>query len=635
MKLCARLIAPLLTLALLLTPAMALTPQQAGELLVVYYVDSVPGRVLEQASVEDMLTQLGDPYTVYFTAEEYAAFMNTMRDEQIYGIGVTMQLHAQGVQITEVLPGLGAERAGLKAGDLVTAVEGKTIAGMGIDAIKALISGEEGSTVKLAALRGEASREYTVTRMKIVIPATTTTLIDERIGYIDCRTFGEETLGHFKEGIAANDYQADRWIVDLRSNLGGDTMASVETAATFAGGGNLAYLREKDGRYGVYKPEGGALTLDPAIVLVNEDTASASEIFAAAIRDRQAGIVIGSRTYGKGVAQVLLDESVEPEYFSDGSALKVTAARVFSEGGATTDKVGIIPHLLVPDQYAPDIAYLMAGQSPKGDTSGKLRVDIKWRWYVELEAATEADYLPAFAALLEAVSPSTPLWLGTGGVDGWRRVTAEQVAEECGVTDYAPRGFDDVAESPYANEISTLATYGVVAGSGDGTFRPEATITRAQFCALLAQALRYTSTNTGTFADVPTAAWYADEVEALSNAGLVNGYSDGLFHPDDPMDHQQFMAVLARAARGISMDFYEAQPEDYNEMMSHPALAIYPKWVREDVWLLDGSQVNPIGIGVSLLWESLTDIDPLAPTTRGEAACALYNVLAFSGILPV
>ncbi len=636
MKLRARLAALLLTMALLATPALALTAEQAGQLLNLYYVDKLPGRVLEQTTVEGMLDALGDPYTVYFTPEEYAAFLNSMRDETIYGIGVSMQLHERGVHITEVLPDLGAEKAGLKVGDLITAVDGQEIGGMSIDAIKGLVGGEEGTTVRVTVLRDGAPREYLITRLKIVVPATTTQLIDGHIGYLDCRTFGEETLSHFEKGIKENDYQTDRWIVDLRSNLGGDTMAAVQAAGAFAGGGELAYLRNNEGEYNVYARKEGALTIDPVIVLADEYTASASEIFSAAIRDRQAGIVIGSRTYGKGVAQVLLDESVEPQYFSDGSALKITAARVFSEGGATTDQVGVIPHLLVPDAYAPDVAYLMASSGPKGDTAGKLRVDIRWRWYVDLKTAVQADYRPAFAALLEAIPATTPLWLGTGGADGWRQVTAGEVAEEYGVTGYTTRDFGDTAGSPYAAEISALATYGIAVGDGEQAFRPEETLTRAQFCVLLARALRYTApAGMAVFDDVPVDAWYAGEVAALYQTGLISGYGDGLFHPDEPMDHGQFITILARAAKGIGMRFYQAKPQDYSEMMNHPALAEYPKWARESVWLLDGSQTNPIGMGVSLLWAPLGDIVPAAPTTRGEAACALYNLLSFTGILPV
>lgn len=634
MKILSKIAAIVLTISLLTVSAGALTVEQAKELLQTYYVDGVPERVLEQNTIEDMLKALGDPYTEYFDAATYADFMNSMKDDVTYGIGVTMQVADDGILVSSVLSGLGADKVGMKPGDLITAVDGQSTIGMGLDTVQTWIAGEEGSTVQVAVVRGKSTYQYTITRAKIVIPATTTELLGGHIGYIACDTFGPETLGHFKEGIEEYDYQADRWIVDLRNNGGGDVEASAQAAGAFAGGGELGYMKDSEGKYGYFGSEAGSLTLDPVIVVTSPYTASASEIFAFIIRDRQAGVVVGSRTYGKGVAQIMLDETVEPSYFEDGSALKITTYRIYSPNGVTDDKVGVIPHLLVDPYKAADVAYLLSGSNPAGNTSGKLRLDMGWRWYIDLDTAMEKDAQDVFVELLEAIPESARLWLGTGGADGWKQVTAAEVAKQYGLTDYKSRGFTDTADSAYAGQISALATYEIVAGSGDGTFRPEELLTRGQLCELLAQALRYTSDHTGTFADVDPKAYYAGAVEAMYAAGIVTGGSDGLFHPDAPIDHQQYMTILARVAERLSMNFAAAMKSDHAEALNDPALAPYAKWARESVWLLDGSQVNPIGQGVSLLWQSLADIDPAAPTTRGEAAAGLYNILAFTGVLP-
>lgn len=632
MKALKKLLALFLTACLLSAPALALTVDQAQELLKTYYVDAIPPRVLEQTTVEEMLAALGDPYTEYFNAKSYAAFLGSMRDVVTYGIGVVLEQEADGLRVTGVLPGLGAEKAGVRAGDLITAVDGRAVAGAALEIVQTWIFGEEGTRVQITVTRDGASHTYAITREKLVLTATTTTLVDGHIGYIRCTTFGPETYGHFADGIREYDYRADRWIVDLRSNGGGDVDAAVQSAAAFAGGGELGYLKDGDGQYSVYGSDTGSLTIDPVIVLADAYTASASELFSFIIRDRRAGLVVGERTYGKGVAQILLDSSVEPEYFGDGSALKVTAYRIFSPDGATDDRVGIIPHLLVDPGLSADVAYLLSASGPKGDTRGLLRLDLGWRWYVDLNTAADEKYLPAFTALLEAVPESASLWLGTGGTDGWQRTTAGAVAREYGLKDYRPRTFSDTADGPYAAQISSLATYGIVAGPGDGTFLPDATLTRGQLCVLLAQALRYTSNRTGTFPDVAAGAYYAPAVEAMYAAGLVVGGSDGCFRPEDPVDHQQYMTILARAARRLSMKFAVAAPDE--GALEQDVLAPYAKWAREGVWLLDGSQTNPLGQGVSLLWKSLPDIGPTAPTTRAEAAAGLYNLLAFTGILP-
>ena len=633
-KIFSRLCAAALVLAVLCSSAFALTPQQAGELLREYYVDEVPQRVLEQPTVESMLAELGDPYTEYFDAAAYQAFLDSMRDAELVGVGVSMQIEADGALIVQVLPGTSAEEAGLLAGDVITAVDGAAVAGMPLEQVKARLTGEEGTSVRVAVLREGASQNYTLERRKIVIPATDTALLDGHVGYIRCTTFGGETLGHFEDGIRAFDGDADHWIVDLRSNGGGEVYAAVQSAGTFAGGGNLTYSRDNEGNYGAYVREEGAETMDPVVVLVDGYTASASEIFASIIRDQQAGIVVGSRTYGKGVAQVMLDDTIYEDYFEEGDALKVTAYRFFSPLGATNDKIGVIPHLLVDDAYAADAAYLLSGSGPKGDTSGLLRLDMKWRWYVELETAASEAGKPAFAALLEAVPPSARLWLGTGGADGWRETTAAEVAEQYGLTDYVSRAFTDLEDDPFAAAINTLAAYGIVSGGGDGTFQPEGTLTRAQFCVLLANAMRYTSARAeSAFADVAGGAWYAGAVNALYDRGLVSGYSDGLFHPDDPMDHSQLFTILGRIAPGLSINLYEAS-RDGDHAAALGDYWAWPSWARESLWLLDGSQTNLFGQNMTLLWDGADKITPAASTTRREAAVMVYNLLAVAGILP-
>ncbi len=633
MKKLRRLSVFMLLLALLVVPAHALTAGQAADLLERYYIDPLPARVLEQTSVEEMLAALGDPYTEYFDATAYAAFLDSMRDSVTYGIGVTMQLTDGEILITGVLSGLGAEKAGIQAGDIITAVDGQSTEGATLDTVRTWISGVEGTVVQITVRRDGISHTYAVTRVKVVVPATDTVLVDGHIGYITSDSFGPETLGHFLEGVETYDDQADRWVVDLRFNGGGDVDASVQSAGVFTGGGELAYLRDSDGNYGVYTSASGELTLDPVVVLTSRYTASSAEIFSSIVRDRQAGLLVGERTFGKGVAQILLDGTEMPGYFSDGSAFKMTAYRIYSPAGTTSDKVGVIPHLLVDSQWTEGVGYLLSDSNPKGDTLGKLRLDLGWRWYIDLETALGDDFRPAFTALLEAIPASAPLWIGTGGPDGWRRITSAQAATEYGLADYRSRDFTDTADSPYAGAISSLATYALVEGVGDGLFHPEEGLTRGQLCVLLARALRYESTGQGTFPDVDAQAYYASAVEAMYAAGLVTGGPDGLFHPDDPIDHQQYITILARVAKRLSIQFTPELAGDY-AAADHPALSAYPKWAREHVWLLDGSQTNPLGMGISLLWEELTAIDPTATTTRAEAAAGLYNLLAYTGILP-
>ena len=624
-----------LALCLLVSGAQALTAQEAVELLEKYYIDDLPAAVYGHDTAEGVLSTLGDPYTEYFDAAAYQAFLDSMRDQVLVGIGVVCEAHSQGVLLSQVMADSPAEEAGLRAGDVITAVDGRSAAGEALETVGAWLRGEEGTTVTVTFLRDGQAETITMTRRAVTVPATSASLLDGHIGWFECTTFGEETLGHFEDGVAEYDDAADRWVVDLRSNGGGDVNASVQTAGTFAGAGYLAYLRDGEGRYGVYVREEPASTLDPVVVLTGPYTASASEIFASIIRDRREGLVVGERTYGKGVAQILLDGENEPGYFSDGDGMKITAYRYFSYQGTATDSIGVIPHLLVSGENTPAVAWLLCASNPAGDTAGLLRLDLGWRWYIDLDAALSEPYRAAFTELLEAIPPSAALWRGTGGVDGWEAVTPETLSAEYGL-DYTSRGFSDTESSDYALAIDTLATYGLVDGVGEERFAPASGLTRAQLCALVVKAMRYEDDGAVLpFSDVAEGAWYTPYLRAAYAAGLIEGYADGTFRPDAPVSRQELITVLGRLAAQLSMNLYQAAqsgPEggDWGEAVSG-----FDDWARPWAWLLSESQTNLLGGGVNLLWAAPEDIAPQETAAREEAAALLYSILSYTGILPV
>lgn len=628
-----RLAAAALTLALLSAPtAQALTIDQTAQLLQEFYVDEIPPSVLEQPTIQEMIDALGDPYTEYFTAPEYENFVASMSDSSLVGIGIRFTQTEDGLLLSEVMEDSPALKGGLQAGDLITAVDGKSVLEQDSNTVTSWIQGEEGSNVKVTYLREGRQKTVTLTRAVVVVPATTTELIDDHIGYISCTTFGNETLEHFRAGLEKYHDKATVWIVDLRSNLGGVTEAATDAAGLFTGRGQMAYLRDSAGGYGAYYCFEEPSTLYPVIVLIDEYSASASEIFASAIRDNGAGIVVGSRSFGKGVAQTILDQSVMPEYFSDGDALKITSHRFFSAGGNTTDQVGVIPDLLVPPELAADVAYLLAGSDPMSDTSGTLRIDLSWRWYVDLDAAKE--YPEIFQLLLSAIPENKNLWMGIGGSTGWQQTGASEVAEQYGL-DYHSPIFPDQEDSAFPTPLSILKTYGLVYGREDGLFYPQDTLTRAELCQLLAVALNCSvPTNESPYIDVSDDAWYAPAVIAMSNMGLVNGVGDGCFFPEESIDHQQFITIMGRLAQRLNMYFYDAALEVSEASPNIAGLLDYADWAKTSAWLLSYSQKGYFGNTISLLWASADQIDPTQPTTRDEAAYVLYRLLSYTDILP-
>lgn len=633
-KLFPRLTAAALSLTLLTVPSVqALTVEQTAELLEQIYVDEVPQSVLEQPTIEEMLEALGDPYTEYFTSEEYAAFNATMSDTSLVGIGVVTHQTEEGLYIDTVLEGSPAETGKMQAGDIIIAVDGHNIIGEDSDTAIGRIRGEEGTKVKITYLRDGKKKSVTLSRALVVVAATTTELIDGHIGYIRCTTFGGETVQHFEDGIKKYVNEATVWIVDLRSNTGGTTQAAVDAAGCFTGSGPQAYLRNGADQYGSYYHEGDNLTLYPVIVLMDEYSASSSEIFAAAIRDHGAGIVIGTRSFGKGVAQTVLDQEYMPELFPEGDAIKITSHRFFTPAGNSTDQVGVIPDLLVAPERIGDVAYLMAGARPVGDTTGALRVDLGWRWYVDLETAT-GEYAEVFQALLEAIPSNKNLWLGSGGTNGWEPTSVAEVAETYGIEYHAPV-FPDQDASTYSTAVSILKTYDMLHGKEDDLFHPQDTLTRAELCQMLAVALNCTfPTNDSPYSDVADNAWYAPAVIAMTNMGLVNGVGKDKFHPEDPVDHQQLITIMSRLGQRLNLYLYNTAKDIPDGALDMEELAEYAGWAKSSAWLLSYSQTGYFGNVISLLWDSADQIEPTAATTRDEAAYSLYRLLSYNGILP-
>ena len=626
MKLRYRLPAIGLAATLLLTPAaQALTPAETLSLLENYYLDSIPEQVYKLTDVKEMIQELGDPYTQYFTAEEYEAFRASLSDSELVGAGISLKVADNGVLVTRVMSGSAAAEAGMLPGDVITAIDGQSVAGMSQEQASDLLSGEEGSSFQATYLRDGQSTTVTLTRRTFVVPAAFSELRENHIGYITCITFGPDTAGHVLEGLETNAGQADHWLMDLRSNGGGEISAALETISYFIGPGDeLVYMLTGDGSLVAQGSEHAQVTDKPLIVLTDAYTASASELFSSAIRDTDSGLVVGGRTYGKGVAQALLDSEALPDLFPNGDALKLTISRFFGPAGTSHDTIGIMPHLLIDSLLADEAAILLSGNKPQGDTSGTVRIDLNGSWYINLEQACSDTYREAFTQVLEALPDSIPLWKGTG--DDWEATTAAALAASCGLSSYTHRGFTDTDQSPYADEIDLLATYRVVLGAGDGTYHPSETLTRGQLCTLLAQALNCkTPTGESAFTDVSMDDWYGPAVNALASLGLVNGVGDGRFAPNEPVSHEQFITILARLGRRLNLDLHYTWDE---RPQSAPAgYESYSSWAWDSVWLLDQGEE-------SLLWTDAEDIQPAGVTTREEAAALTCSLLCELNLLP-
>ena len=356
-KLLRRLTVTLCSLALCLTSASALSVEQAIELLEENYVDTLPPAAYQATTLDELFKAIGEPYTYYMDATGYEEFTAGVEGETTFaGIGVTIEYTANGIEITSLLDGSGAKDAGLQVGDYIIAI-GNVSCVPADETHRALILGEAGTYVTLTILHPDGTiNKYSIERRTLTIP-NTKIAVDNGVGTIDCDSFGSQTADYFYEGIAEND-ETNAWLVGLRNNSGGLAAAAVGALGSFTGPGPKLFYRLADGSsfYSAFLAD--QLTEKTAIVLVNGYTASASEILSGGIRAEDAGIVVGSRTYGKGSAQIVLDSSRYPELF-DGDSLKITAYRFYCSDGNTTDKIGVLPTLLVSDEYTADVAALL------------------------------------------------------------------------------------------------------------------------------------------------------------------------------------------------------------------------------------------------------------------------------------
>ena len=607
------------------TSAQALSVEEAREILQRSYVDRLP-RAAQDASSLDELFSYTDDYTYYMTGEEYKAFLAGVEGEVSFvGIGAEITYGETGITIVSVLKGGGAEKAGLLAGDVIIAIDGEKCVPGTAEAREKLL-GEAGTQVRVTVLRADGSKkDFTVTRA-LVTQTNTSVSVADGVGYIDCGSFGSQTGTYFQDGVRKNDSAVHTWIVDLLGNGGGLTSAAVTALGTFAGKGELAYFVDRDGDAIPERYAGADLTDKPVIVLMNGGSASASEIFAGGILGTGAGIVIGERSYGKGVAQIVYDGTNCP-YLTD-DAVKVTAYRFYCAGGNTSDRVGVVPTLYIPQGTTSAAAELLAGAKP-ADGSAYLHLVLNGlSFYMDIAEAKQQTL--ALEGILRALAPDAELYWGENGAE--ERVTSAQAREKCGKAGMS-MDFSDVSGSEYEDAINALAAYRIVFGD-KGAFRPDDTMTRAEVCALLAQALDVYSSADGYFTDVPKGSWYASSVNAMASLGLISGVGGGRFAPNATMTQEEFITVLGRLVEFLNLDARAYLDE-------HPLAILQPlaqykdfsPWAIRCVDLLTSSVTDEDGNAVTMYCTDLARIEPKAPILREQAAAALYNALRTTGVL--
>jgi len=305
-----------------------------------YTLEPLDYQKMVYGAVSGMVNSLGDPYTAFFTPEDREMFEQDMKGS-FSGIGAEIGFKDKFLTIIAPLEDSPAQKAGVLAGDKILKVDEREIIGMNIDEAVSIIRGEKGTKVKLLISRNglDELKEIEITRDVIKIETVEWELKNNKIAYIKISQFKEETAAEFNSqinNILVNDPAGI--IVDLRNNPGGYVNILEDMAGRFLNKGDVIFTEDfGNGKKEVYRAEGDNKFKDiPVVILINEGSASASEIFAGALKDNNGAKLVGKKTFGKGLVQ-------EMQNLKDGSALKITVARWLTPSGIDINKEGIKP----------------------------------------------------------------------------------------------------------------------------------------------------------------------------------------------------------------------------------------------------------------------------------------------------
>jgi carboxyl-terminal processing protease len=347
---------------------------QAWEIIHTDFVDQpVDDEVLLQGAIRGMLESLGDEHTSYMNPDEYRQ-ANIPLEGEYEGIGAWVDPDAEFLTIVSPMPGSPAEKAGLLPGDQIIAVDGENVTGIDGNLVIRRVLGPAGTNVILTIHRdGEPEPfDVTITRARITIPSVEYHMLEEDIGYVQLFTFGNTTTRDLQSAL--EDLLAENprgLILDLRNNGGGFLTTAIEVASEFIDEGVVLYEQFGDGSRDTFYATGeGMATEIPLVVLVNEGTASASEIVAGAIQDHERGVLVGVTTFGKGSVQTWR------ELTNNQGAIRVTIARWLTPDEKQIHGVGL----------EPDEVIELPQPEPGAETQGEQPVEVQ---DVQLERAIE------------------------------------------------------------------------------------------------------------------------------------------------------------------------------------------------------------------------------------------------------
>lgn len=309
-----------------------------------FYLNEVEKEKVVNLTYKGMIVGLDDPYSAYYTKEEYDTMMQSL-EGNYYGIGVlcTQDQTTGEIVVLNAFKKGSAYEAGIRSGDRILKVDGESIAGYDFETIISKIKGEEGTKVTLTVYQesSKKQKQFVVERRETENETVTSELFSDKIGYIKVSEFSDVTARQFDEAIDALEQKGmEGLIIDLRNNGGGLLTSAQTMLDRLLPKCRIAYSEDKNGKREDYFAKDDETFDKPLVILVNGQSASASELFSGAIKDYKAGTLVGTKTFGKGIIQSIFR-------LQDGSAIKLTVAKYYTPNGVCIHGTGIEPDVTV------------------------------------------------------------------------------------------------------------------------------------------------------------------------------------------------------------------------------------------------------------------------------------------------
>lgn len=397
-KTCKSLLSLLLALFMLISPAFAEEIEIPGDIqykalssvssfIEIYYKFGADAAELRSAAlyekltnpdadladmIDAMMSQL-DPHSSYLTPEDYQHLIEQSIEGEFCGIGVSITERSGRVVVISPIKGSPAEEAGVKPNDIIYSINGEIVLGKTVEYVQSLVLGEEGTTVSVGFLRGSQVIDLTLTRSKIRNSAVSYEILDDKIGYISVSSFNKTTPEDTRVALKEFDKNGiKKVIIDLRYNPGGELQSAIEFANLFIPKGPVVKIEHRLKQNNEVYYSSNLRPKYKLAVLINEGSASASELFSAAVKDTKAGKLFGTTTYGKGTMQ-----TVRP-YSLTGGAIRLTIAEFLSPNGNTINEVGVSPDYYILNKTGThDASHILPFDITKEYKNGDKSEDIR------------------------------------------------------------------------------------------------------------------------------------------------------------------------------------------------------------------------------------------------------------------